>query len=220
MDHEEIIEKLYDISAVEGVAWFSGAGNLTENQLSISEKAVREIGKVLYQMREGLSGAERLLKGLLLKTEKRAFMCFLQGNTLILLELDSDVEVDGVYSSLSSLVGPAVSNEISQVIPKKEVISGGAEVADPEEEASLDLVSKAEFQKILFSCFKQVSTMQLAKKLIADSMDEIGVPDSAERISKEQATAVALAASEKIPNKARRSILKKELKIILDKFLA
>ena len=62
--------------------------------------------------------------------------------------------------------------------------------------------------------------MQLAKKLIADSMDEIGVPDSAERISKEQATAVALAASEKIPNKARRSILKKELKIILDKFLA
>lgn len=219
MDYEEIIEKIYDISAVEGVAWFENQATLSDNQLAISESAVMEIGRALYDLRANLKGADRHLKGLLLKTESQTFMSYIHGENLILLQLDILAEVDGVYTSLKSLLGDS-SPEVPQayaIQTSHAVVHEKAATAEPIQDGS-PIIAWHDFHASLLSCFKRVAPVQLAKKMLNDSANEVGVSADTVGVTIEQATAVALAASEKVPNEARRALIKKELQTILEKF--
>ena len=184
------------------------------------KKAVLEIGKALYEMRGSLSAAERMLKGLLLKTESRTFMCYLQGDVLILLELDAAADVDGVYSALNSLVGSAVPAAVTpQVQLPQQAVVAEAAVATPAEVDGAN-IDWSEFHKSILSGFKTVAPAQLAKKLISEAMRQVGVASGTEMVTFDQASAVAFAASEKVPNEARRAMLKKELQALLEKYSA
>ena len=105
MNPEEIIESVYDVDSVEGAALFSPDAVLLENQLSISEAAVLQIGQILLQMKSDLASAERLLKGLLLGSEKQAFLVYLYGDHLLLLQLNDMTKTNESYTRLKSVLG-------------------------------------------------------------------------------------------------------------------
>ena len=223
MNPQETIDKIYDLAtSVEGVAWFSSASQLDENQLSISEEAVSKIGSVLYEMRTGLAGAERALKGLLLKTEKRTIMNYFHGDSLVLLEVDVNAEIDSLYSSLKSHLGapPTARPSLPKATPVQQtaqpVVADTAASAQSEEGP----VSWPDLQKSLLTLFKKVAPAQLAKKLIATSGSALGVTDATTGITLEQASQIALKASEEIPNAARRKMLQKEIKTLLESLSA
>ncbi len=216
MNHEEIIEKIYDISAVEGLAWFEQGGNLVENQLSISEEAVQKIGEVIFLMRSNLAVAARDLRGLVIKSGAQTFINYIHGNTLILLEVDSAASLDDVYSALKSQLGE--SKEVVQLAPVN--TGAAAESAQVQEEEVLQEgdIPWDEFYRSMLVQFKKVAPAQLAKKLIAESCKFAGVAESSKGVSLEQATSIATEASKKIPNQARREMLQKELQALLAKY--
>lgn len=223
MSNEETVEKIYDIEAVEGVAWFSGPRKLDVNQLSISEEAVNRIGEVLYEMRSGLKGAERALKGLLMRNESQTFMAYLQGNVLLLLEIDSGADIDNVYTKLRSQLGANVGKTKEPAsVPAANKVQ--ARAAEPEvSEVSVDEglpVDLADFSKILISMLKKVSSSQLAKKMLAEGQTEAGISEDRVALTMEEAASLGTKVTDKIPNAARRKMLKKELQIALDKFQA
>lgn len=229
MIDEEIIEKIYDVASVEGISWFSDNGELAENQLSISEAAVQKIGTALLGMRSNLSQVQRELKGLVLKSERQTFLNFFHGNNLLLVEIDASAKIDVVYQALKSQLGePAPKKKtlpnlsagvnVAQNIASQQAAAEPAPAQEVEEIAGG--ISWTDFQKQLNVPLKKVAPAQLAKKIIKQSSGEVGIADTAAQITPEQASALAHAVSEKIPNAARREMLQKELTTLLAKLSA
>lgn len=215
MNHEEIIEKIYEVDAVEGVAWFEKGGKLVENQLSISESQISQIGSILFRMRSDLSLAKRDLQGLVLRPGTQSFMCYMYGDSLVLLEVDSGSSLNEVYRSLKSRLGEGGNSESiappAQAEPAQ--VEPAAESAVEEGEISWE-----EFQKSVMVSLKKVAPAQLAKKMITECAAATGIPEGVQGINLGQATALATGVCEQVPNAARRKLVQKELQTLLSKY--
>ena len=110
---------------------------------------------------------------------------------------------------------PKEKEPAAQSGPLSDVDVHGQGVAQSDQEAR---VVWDDFEKSLITSLKTVASAQLAKKLVSEASAAAGITNTTRLITIEQATEVALGLGEQVPNAARRNLVQKELKVLLEKY--
>ena len=212
MIDEKLIDLFYQNDSVEGVAVFSSAGQLIENQLALGESTLEKVGVSIARIRNDLSVAERQMFGFALKAEKILLQIIIHDEQIILLQLTPDSDLNEVYLKIVSALGKlggSQSKKPTLPAPPESTPQQPAETAAAPEAAPGSLLW-SDYEPVLLKLLKSVAPGGLAKKMLTDGAAEVGYSPDSGVLTLDEAALVGQAAVNKIPNAARRKIVMKE----------
>jgi len=228
----DLIDLIYQNEAVEGVAIFDANNQLVENQLSLSLSKVEAIATTLYKLKNGLTDAGRELRGFVIKSGALLLLVCMSPENLILLEISEGASVNEVDSNLRSIIGttasqpqaaqpatvqPLASQPIQQAQPAHPAHPVlPAATLPPAQTVEGDNIDLADFKMNLSKLIKTVAPGKLADSMISSTMKDMGIDENAVHLPQQQATQLGYSVIERIPNKARRQIIKNEYTTMLN----
>ena len=219
----DLIDLIYQNDAVEGLAIFDANNQLVENQLSLSLSKVEAIATTLYKLKNGLTDAGRELRGFVIKSGALLLLVCMSPENLILLEISEGASVNEVDSNLRSIIGTTASQPQAaqpatvqpvQAQPAQPVLP--AATLPPAQTVEGDNIDLTDFKMNLGKLIKTVAPGKLADSMISSTMKDMGIDENAVHLPQQQATQLGYSVIERIPNKARRQIIKNEYTTMLN----
>ena len=210
----DIIDLIYQNDAVEGLAIFDENNQLVENQLSLTLNKVLAISATLHKLQKGITNAGRELRGFVIKSGSYLLLVCMSPDLLIILELSPGYSVNEVDSNVRSIIGGAsprtqqpAQPAAQQPLPAQPVAQ---QPAQPAASQMIDGIDLNDFKANLSKLLKTVAPGKLADTMISSAMADMGIDENAVQLPQQQATELGYSVIEKIPNKARRNIIKNE----------
>ena len=214
----DIIDLIYQNDAVEGLAIFDENNQLVENQLSLTLNKVLAISATLHKLQKGITNAGRELRGFVIKSGSYLLLVCMSPDLLIILELSPGYSVNEVDSNVRSIIGGASPRTqqpaqqpaqpvAQQPLPAQPVAQ---QPAQPAASQIIDGIDLNDFKANLSKLLKTVAPGKLADTMISSAMADMGIDENAVQLPQQQATELGYSVIEKIPNKARRNIIKNE----------
>ena len=221
----DIIDLIYQNDAVEGLAIFDENNQLVENQLSLTLNKVLAISATLHKLQKGITNAGRELRGFVIKSGSYLLLVCMSPDLLIILELSPGYSVNEVDSNVRSIIGgasprtqqpaqqPAQPAQPAQPVaqqPAQPAQPVAQQPAQPAASQMIDGIDLNDFKANLSKLLKTVAPGKLADTMISSAMADMGIDENAVQLPQQQATELGYSVIEKIPNKARRNIIKNE----------
>ena len=213
----DIIDLIYQNDAVEGLAIFDENNQLVENQLSLTLNKVLAISATLHKLQKGITNAGRELRGFVIKSGSYLLLVCMSPDLLIILELSPGYSVNEVDSNVRSIIGGASPRTQQPAQPAQPVAQQplpaqpvAQQPAQPAASQMIDGIDLNDFKANLSKLLKTVAPGKLADTMISSAMADMGIDENAVQLPQQQATELGYSVIEKIPNKARRNIIKNE----------
>ena len=203
------LDKFYQLGNIEGLAFVNDDGLLIEDQLVLSSTAAASVAHTFFSIHDGLKTAERKSRGFLVKFSNFQFVSVKLEKGFLILQLNPDQPVNQFFEQAITMA--SYNKDAPSGPPTDEPVES------PTTEESVDeglLLTWQDFQTGLVKALTRVAPSNLVTKLKDDAIETSGIlPDEVPTL--EQMRSIGENAVNLVPNKGRRKMVEKELKIVL-----